>query len=326
MAFSVEQALNYLCEAYSKGRLAHAFLVSGPEGSGKQRLTRDLFQTINGETARATDFHQIEPESKSRKILVEQIRHLESHLRMSTAGSRAKFGVVLEADRLMPQAANAFLKTLEEPPDRSVLVLVTALPDALLDTIQSRCIHIPLRPPASAVLTEEETFLLRELSEIVTSGFSIISALLLARVFQEALQRSRASIESEHEEVLTRERAVYKQTTDGAWLEQREQRLATLTESRYVKARANLVLRMIEWLGDALRIKVGSNQLDLPEYSTAATTLAERYSTSELTRRLSALESLADLFSKNIQESLAIEAVFLKTFGPSRLEGNRRAP
>jgi DNA polymerase III subunit delta' len=327
MPFSVEQALDYLCEAYSKGRLAHAFLVSGPEGSGKLRLTRDLFQTINGETARAADFHQIEPESKSRKILVEQIRELEGHLRMSTAGSRAKFGVVLEADRLMPQAANAFLKTLEEPPERSVLVLVTALPDALLATIQSRCIHVPLRSAASAVLTEEETFLVRELSEIVvTSGFSIISALLLARVFQEALQRSRARIESEHGELLKRDRAVYKQTTDGAWLEQREQRLATLTESRYVKARANLVLRMIEWLGDVLRIKVGSNQLDLPEHRIAATTLAGRYSTTELTRRLGALESLADLFSKNIQESLAIEAVFLKTFGPSRLERNRRAP
>jgi hypothetical protein len=83
---------------------------------------------------------------------------------------------------------------------------------------------------------------------------------------------------------------------------------------------------MIEWLGDVLRIKVGTNRLDLPEFSTAAATLAGRSSTTELTRRLGALESLEDLFSKNIQESLAIEAVFLKTFGPSRLEPNRPAP
>src|ERR1700746_3401348 len=133
MPFSVEQALGYLGEAYSKGRLAHAFLVSGPEGSGKRRLTREFFQAINGEGAQMTDFHQIEPESKSRRILVEQIRQLENSLRMTTAGSRTKFGVVIEADRLMPQAANAFLKTLEEPPDRSVLVLVTTLPHALLE-------------------------------------------------------------------------------------------------------------------------------------------------------------------------------------------------
>jgi DNA polymerase-3 subunit delta' len=316
MPFSVEQALGYLSEAYSKGRLAHAFLVSGSEGSGKLRLTKDLFQTINGESARVADFHQIEPESKSRKILVEQIRELESQLRMSTAGSRTKFGVVIEADRLMPQAANAFLKTLEEPPDRSVLVLVTTLPGALLGTIQSRCVHVPLRSPEAIALTEEEASLVRKLSEIVvTNGFSIMSALRLARIFQEALQSSRARIEAEHEEFLKRDQAAYKQTTDGAWLEEREERLSVLTESRYVKARANLVLRMIEWFGDVLRIKYQSNHLDLPDYRAATNLLAGRVSTSDLTRRLNVLESLLELFSKNIQESLAIEATFLKAFG-----------
>jgi DNA polymerase-3 subunit delta' len=316
MPFSVEQALGYLSEAYSKGRLAHAFLVSGSEGSGKLRLTRDLFQTINAESARMADFHQIEPESKSRKILIEQIRELENQLRMSTAGSRTKFGVVVEAHRLMPQAANAFLKTLEEPPDRSLLVLITSLPGALLGTIQSRCIHVPLRSPDAVALTEEEAFLVRKLSEIVvTDGFSTVSALRLARVFQEALQSSRARIEAEHEEFLKRDQAAYKQTTDGTWLKEREERLSVLTESRYVKARANLVLRMLEWFGDVLRIKHQSNHLDLPDYRKAATLLAGRVSTSDLMRRLNALESLVGFFSNNIQESLAIEATFLKAFG-----------
>jgi DNA polymerase III subunit delta' len=319
MPFSVEQALGYLSKAYAKGRLAHAFLVSGPEGSGKRRLTKDLFQAINGEGAKMADFHQIEPESKSRRILVEQIRELENSLRMTTAGSRTKFGVVVEADRLMPQAANAFLKTLEEPPDRSILLLVTTLPGALLGTILSRCVHVPLRSPASIALTKEEAFLVTELSEIVLKmGFSIASALRLVRAFQEALQSSRARIEAEHEELLARDQAAYRQTTDGAWLEEREERLSVLTESRYVKARGELVLRMIEWLGDVLRIKHGSRILDLPEYRDTATLLAGRTTTAELTRRLDALESLADFFSKNIQESLAIEATFLKAFGPAR--------
>jgi DNA polymerase-3 subunit delta' len=318
MAFSVEQALGYLGKAYSKGRLAHAFLVSGPEGSGKRRLTKELFQAINGEGTQMADFHQIEPESKSRRILVEQIRQLENSLRMTTAGSRTKFGVVIEADRLMPQAANAFLKTLEEPADRSVLVLVTALPGALLGTIQSRCIHVPLRSPASTVLTGEEASLVTTLSEIVQElGFSVASALRLVRAFQEALQSSRARIEAEHEKLLASDQAAYRQTTDGTWLEERKERLSVLTESRYVKARAELVQRMIEWLGDVLRIKHGSSFLDLPEYRDAATLLAGRITTAELTRRLGALESLTDLFSKNIQESLAIEATFLKAFGPN---------
>ena len=97
----------------------------------------------------AADFHGIEPESKSRKILVEQIRELEASLRMHATRAKVKFGVVYEADRLMPQAANAFLKTLEEPPDHSLLILVTALPEALLETIRSRCIEVSLRAPGA---------------------------------------------------------------------------------------------------------------------------------------------------------------------------------
>ena len=149
MAFSLEQAFEYLSEANAQGRLAHSFLFSGPEGSGKRRLVAEFFRTVNGNLTDAADFHGIEPESKSRKILVEQIRELEASLRMHATRAKVKFGVVYEADRLMPQAANAFLKTLEEPPDHSVLILVTALPEALLDTIRSRCIEVSLRAPGA---------------------------------------------------------------------------------------------------------------------------------------------------------------------------------
>ena len=318
MPFSAEQALEYLGEAHLSGRLAHAFLVSGPEGSGKQRLTKDLFRLVNGKSAHMADFHVIEPESKSRRILVDQIREMESHLRMTSTGSITKFGVVTEADRLMPQAANAFLKTLEEPPDHSKLLLVTTLPDALLSTIRSRCFHVPLRSSTRTELTEEERFLIRDLSQIIlTEGFSILCSLRLTRSFQEALQKTRARLEAEHAELFRQDQAVYRQTTDGRWLEQREEQLAVLTESRYVKARANLVLRMIEWLGDVLRIKSGSNHVDLPEFRSEATTLSTRVSIGDLTRRFLALEALTDLFSKNIQKSLATEVTLLKAFGPS---------
>ena len=57
---------------------------------------------------------------------------------------RRKVVIISDADRLQPQAANAFLKTLEEPPKDSLLLLLSALPEALPDTILSRCIAIPL--------------------------------------------------------------------------------------------------------------------------------------------------------------------------------------
>jgi DNA polymerase-3 subunit delta' len=323
MAFSLDQALGYLRDANAHGRLAHAFLFSGPEGSGKRQLVTDFFSLINGEKTDRADFHEIEPESKSRKILVEQIRELESSLRMRATRAKTKFGVVYEADRLMPQAANAFLKTLEEPPDHSVLILVSALPEALLDTIRSRCIEVQLRSAGLKSPTAEEAELLAELCRIVgEEGFSVVTALKLAGLFREALGKVRERIETEHTDLLTRDRTAYKQTTDGAWLEDREERLAVLTESRYVKARNDLVLRMIEWFGDALRVKHESPFLDLIDYRPAVTSLAEKVSVIELLKRLGALESLLTGLSRNVHEALAVETAFLAAFGPAAKKAN----
>jgi DNA polymerase III subunit delta' len=325
MAFSRDQALGYLREANSHGRLAHAFLFSGPDGSGKRQLVADFFSVVNAEKIDRADFHEIEPESKSRRILVEQIRELESSLRMSATRAKTKFGVIYEADRLMPQAANAFLKTLEEPPDRSVLILISALPEALLATIRSRCIEVQLRPVGSKAPTADEAELLAELCRIVgTEGFSVVAALKLAGAFREVLGKVRERIETEHGDLLTKDQTAYKQTTDGAWLEEREERLSALAESKYVKARGNLVLRMIEWFGDALRVKYGSPFLDLIDYRAAETALAGKVSANELLKRLGALQSLLEALSRNAHETLAVEAAFLAAFGPMMRGGGGR--
>jgi DNA polymerase III subunit delta' len=317
MPFSLDQALGYLCEANAQGRIAHSYLFSGPEGSGKRRLVTGFFRSVNGDLTDQADFHGIEPESKSRKILIEQIRGLESSLRMHARRARVKFGVVYEADRLMPQAANAFLKTLEEPPEHSLLILVTALPEALLETIRSRCIEVSLLAPSARALTEEEAELVGELFRIIaTDGFSVGTALKLARVFLAILGNVREKIEKEHSDLLKKDQTAYKQTTDGTWLGEREEHLSALTESRYVKARANLILKITESLGDALRIKHGSPFLDLKDYRAGAASLAGGLSSVELLRRLEALQSLTDYLSRNVQEALAVEVAFLKAFGP----------
>src|SRR4051794_8534013 len=145
MAFFADEALEYLVNAHRKRRMPHSFLFSGEEGSGKRRLTAKFFAAVNQQNFDRyhPDYHQIDPESKSRRILVEQIRELENALRMKSARAPWNFGLLSDADRLMPQAANAFLKPLEEPPANSVLILATTLPDALLETIRSRCVHVP---------------------------------------------------------------------------------------------------------------------------------------------------------------------------------------
>src|ERR1700724_3681684 len=150
MALTPKAAIGFLRRAHENKRLAHAYLISGPAGSGRRKVASAVASVVNGTnvddifSSKAREIFVAEPESKSRRILIEQIRELEHGLQMRAAEGRRKVAIIVEADRLQPQAANAFLKTLEEPPANSLLLLLSALPEALPDTIVSRCISIPL--------------------------------------------------------------------------------------------------------------------------------------------------------------------------------------
>ncbi|MBV9674208.1 MAG: hypothetical protein JO076_15460, partial [Verrucomicrobia bacterium] len=144
-------------------------------------------------------------------------------------------------------------------------------------------------------------------------------ALRLARIFQDSEADCRKKIEAEHEIELRRLRSMYHQTTDGIWLENQEERMTVLTESRYVKARSALVSKLMDWFGDAIRLQNQSLSLDLDQYHEAAAKLAQRTTSLELLKRMQSLQRLLDLFGKNVQEVLAIEVCFLQAFGPADL-------
>jgi DNA polymerase III subunit delta' len=321
VALSAESALNLLQAADQRERLSHAILLTGPETAEKDRFVEQLFMLLNRvDSARLhPDFHRIEPESKSRRILVEQIRELEAALRLRSRSARVKFGLISEADRMMQQAANAFLKTLEEPPSGSLLILTTALPDALLDTVRSRCMLVRLRPAGSEPLGPAAVSLLETTAAIwKQEPATVAGALKIARHWQTLLAEARAAISSEHDEVLRTETATYKQTTDGRWLEDREARLSVATERRYIQARGQLLSALILFFGDAIRLQSSSAQLELGSLTPLASEFARSLTTPDALRRLAALEELADHLARNVQESLAIEVACVKAFGPGR--------
>jgi DNA polymerase-3 subunit delta' len=321
MPFLATEAVEYLVRAHQLGRLAHAFLITGPDGSGKRALVEQLYRALNqvDDVTRDPDLHLVQPESKSRRILVEQIRALEEELRMRSTRGKLKFGVIEEADRMMPQSANAFLKTLEEPPNGSILLLLTSLPEALLETIRSRCVILSLRSAKVRQLEPPERAFLDAMVGLAGErSWTVGSALVLARLFQDQLVRIRRDIEVDHEERFRRESELYKNSTDGKWLEQEGERLNVLTESRYVRARTALVERVLEWFGDALRARQGGKERDLNDYRNATADFAKEIPVSDLLDRIRALQELRDHLSRNVQEGLAIEIAFLKGFGPSR--------
>jgi len=322
MAFTRKAAIGFLRRAHDQKRLAHAYLISGPAGSGKRELAAKLASVVNGTDAddvfssKAREIFVAEPESKSRRILIEQIRELEHGLQMRASDGRRKVAIIAEADRLQPQAANAFLKTLEEPPSNSLLLLLSALPEALPDTIVSRCISIPLTANGEEMEMPERAELMELLRDAAREkSWSVQQAYRVGQGLQSLLGKIREQIKAQTAEALKSEEARYRNSTDGAWLDDREDYYKALTESLYIQRRAALVEVLLEFWSDVLRAcsKVARRDLSAAKKETAA--LAERFSTPEVLRRIQRLEKLRDQLGRNIQEALAFEVAFLQVFG-----------
>ena len=321
MAFSRMTAFEYLRRAHQQNRLAHAYLITGPLGSGKELLAADLASLVNGTpaknvfSAKARDIFVARPESKSRRIVIAQIRDLEHALQMCASNGRRKVAIIPDADRLQTEAANAFLKTLEEPPKDSLLLLLSALPEALPETILSRCIAIPLEPNGQPQRRNEEEKLVK-LLQLASheKSWTVQFAYGLAQEFQRLLRGVREEVKCEIDEALTQEQMRYKDATDGAWLEEREEYYKALTESLYLQRRAGLLETLFAWWTDVLRENKGVTQRNLPRARKETAALATRFGPAEILKRIRSLEELRDHLGRNVHEALAIEVAFLIIF------------
>lgn len=327
MAFTHASVLALLRRAHDAGRLAHAYLITGPEGSGKRALARELAalavagkeEAASGPAARHPDVHIAEPESKSRRILTEQLRGLERELQMRPTRGRKKVGIIFDADRMQNQAANAFLKTLEEPPADSLLLLTSAQPELLPETILSRCIAVPLRREGAPELSALQKKLLGALREFFQGGREnqprgIAEIYRLVRGFTLLMQEAREAIAEENEAELKAEETRYRQATDSDWLDGREEHFKALTASRSLAQRAALLETLLQWWADVLRQGANCGALDLPECAADTAALARVFSTADVLRRIGHLEELRDHFNSNVKEDLALEAAFLQAF------------
>jgi DNA polymerase-3 subunit delta' len=158
-----QQAL--LRAAHATGRLAHALLIHEARGAGGDVLASWVAQLVLctdpthapcGECAACRrvasgqhpDLITLELIEDSRQIRIEQVRELTAGLTLTSHQGGYKVAIVSPADALNRAAANALLKTLEEPTARTLLILVATQPSRLPATILSRCQRIRVRAPA----------------------------------------------------------------------------------------------------------------------------------------------------------------------------------
>ena len=164
------RAIRMLQGSIRYGRIAHAYVLTGPARCGKATLAREFAKVLNCEGKEAPcqvcpscrrigagedfDVTEIGVQSGKHRIQIDQIREFHRRSTLTAAGSRYKMAIVTRAELMSEGAANAFLKTLEEPPSRTVMVLATPRLDLLPATVVSRCVVVRLGPVGRRDLRE----------------------------------------------------------------------------------------------------------------------------------------------------------------------------
>lgn len=159
-----EWAVDLLNKAIEHNRIGHAYLITGPAHIGKTTLAHTFAQALNCREANAPcgicrtckligkgrhpDIRLVEPEVSGRgkpTLKIDQMRELQQSLNLASYEAQYKVAIITEFNSATIGAANAFLKTLEEPPSNVILILTATDADTLLPTITSRCRTLALR-------------------------------------------------------------------------------------------------------------------------------------------------------------------------------------
>jgi DNA polymerase-3 subunit delta' len=364
-----EQGIELLQRSLERGRLAHAYLFTGHQLDQLEGLARTLAKTLNClhpvkkgsvavdccdkclncqkiEDGNHADVFWVRPESKSRQIKIGQIVHREDSpprvlldaINLKPTESQYKFGIIVAADRMTDQAANAFLKTLEEPPPHSVLILLTTDLRRMLETILSRCLRLNFAADGPQQLAPAQMEWLATFSQMAAADQkSLLGRYRLMDVLLRKLNEVRTGIE----ETLTARSPLEKyedveQELRDKWAEE----LKAAIEAEYRRQRADFLLALHWWLRDVWLQTMGEVQGQQSEAGPGATEsktindqpsaihspetllafpqltgtkrVAQRITPQAAVENLRILEQLQRWLGTNVQEALALEVGLLK--------------
>ena len=298
MEFDSAHAL--IAKAIQEGRPAHGYLVVGGVRGMALDLARavlqDLFPGVEEEGLRThPDIHWLYPEKKSRIVSVEAVheKFIDPMAQTSFSGGW-RVGVLVGADRLNPAGANAFLKTLEEPPARTLFLLLTDAPEQLLPTIISRCQRIDLPDSREHQLSDPwRTNVLGvlsnpDLADTTAAGF------LQRAVAADRLTVVLESLKKLAEKEVSAELTASEQ--EGAELSEKEEE--ALVSSKYREYRRDFLFTVMDFFARRMRADPGTNAY----------------------RNIEAVEEMARSFDRNMNEA-AVLSFFMDRV---RFEGGKR--
>ncbi|MGA2863008.1 MAG: hypothetical protein ABSF95_00810 [Verrucomicrobiota bacterium] len=341
-----------LQRSLERGRLAHAYLFTGHQLEELEVLARTLAKTLNcrqpvcGQGGVAVDcceaclscrkidhgnhgdVHWVRPESRMRVIKIEQIRDLIKDIQLKPTEAEYKVAVVVGADRLNEQAANAFLKTLEEPPPKSILILLTTEPQRLLETILSRCLRLSFAGEGPQPLEPAQLAWLSAFSQLAAAPQkSLLGRYRLMDVLLRKLNGLRENIE---QTLKARSPLEQYEEVEEEWRDRWENELVAAIEAEYKRQRADLLTVIQWWLRDVWLLTLKPSPEDQPPEARRAAAafsadallsfpqlpateqVARRLSPRQAMENLDVIEQLQRWLGTNVQEALALEVGLLK--------------
>jgi len=314
-----DETFQMVKRALDAGRPAHGYLIVGSvRGHGMDlavRIIRTLFCSAEKKpcgtcdpcrrVAERTepDVHWIFPEMKSRVISVDQMREkLLAVISQTSFVGGWKVGVLVGADRLNDSSANAFLKTLEEPPEKTLFLLLTDAPQQLLPTIVSRCQRIDL----DAFRELSEPWLGTLVSTLSSSYYKTpIERMVMSSQLTKLLEEMK-----EKAEVWVKEESVADVNID-----EDEDVFNAKVSARYREMRMDFLITVMRWFRDLFMVKSGGAELiHFKDKTELLKERATRLTLAQTLYNLNAVDELARQFDRNLNEenvlAYAVDRIF----------------
>jgi DNA polymerase-3 subunit delta' len=333
---ATSNAQELLRRSLERGRLGHAYLFVGDAAEVLEDAALLLARTLlcTQPTRRSTSgigvepcgtcsacrrvTHQTHPDvtwlrpgKKSRVISVAQIRDLIHVAQVRPTEASYKIGIVAGAERMRVEAANAFLKTLEEPPPDSVFILLTTDVERLLETILSRCLRLNF---ASGTLRVDDTvaaWLESAAGSLADATPTLLQRYHLLQSLLDALGTARAQIEETLTSISPLQRFP---DADAEQRERWEDELDAAVEAEYRRRRGEFLAGVHAWLRDLWMLRIGSGtEAALPRLTDLSARISQRIPVDAARANLERWERTQRLLlGTNAQEALVLEVGLLR--------------
>jgi DNA polymerase-3 subunit delta' len=291
------------CDICSACRRAEKFdIPKVTETTSVDKKLREIFETVF--FSEHSDVGMVVPLKKN--ILVDAIRDLEKASNFQPYEAKARLLLIDDCDKMNDHAANALLKTLEEPSPDSYIFLISSRPDSLLATILSRCQTLRFAPvPTKEIedhLLETKQFSPDDVKILARLSAGSVASALETDLIQYREQRS--AVLKILESLLVKEnRALLLQTAEA------------ITEAKNKEKYEDFLNILQALIHDVWNLRFGGDEIVNADIETSLKKLAERSDAKRLAAWLARIETMREGFAVNLNKKIATEALFMQMAG-----------